>query len=91
MDTTVIGFLDALSSRVFWIAVVGFVVLNGAAIGVFALTRSRRLVNEWTGRLVGANALLLGAGLGVPLVSGLTKLGVRALASMLGTGPSPAP
>ena len=57
--------------------------MNGAAIAVFAMTRSRRLVNEWTGRLVALDAVLLGAGLGVPLLSGLAKIGVRALGSML--------
>jgi hypothetical protein len=85
------GFLSSLSSKVFWFAATCFILLNGAALAAFLLTRSRRLVDEWTPRLVTADVLLLGAGLGVPLVSGLAKLGIQAIASMLGTGPSTAP
>lgn len=86
-----IGFLDAISSRVFWFAAVAFVVMNGAAIAVLFLTRSRKLVNNWTGPLVAANALLLGAGLGVPLLTALTRIGVKAVASMLGSPSTPTP
>jgi hypothetical protein len=91
MADAVVSFLSALSSKVFWFAAICFVLLNGAALGAFVLTRSRRLVDEWTPRLLAADALLLGTGLGVPLVAGLAKLGVKAVASMLGAGPSAAP
>ena len=91
MESTLVSFLNSLSSKVFWLAAVTFVVLNGAAIAAFALTRSRRLVNDWTGKLVAVDALLLGAGLGIPLLSGLAKIGIRAVASVLGSPPPPAP
>lgn len=91
MAESLVSFLSGLSSKVFWFAAVCFVILNGAALVAFLLTRRRRLVDEWTPRLLAADALLLGAGLGVPLVSGLAKLGVQAVASMLGAGPTAAP
>lgn len=91
MAESLVSFLSALSSKVFWFAAICFVLLNGAALAAFLLTRSRRLVDEWTPRLVTADALLLGAGLGVPLMSGLAKLGIQAVGSMLGTGPTTAP
>jgi hypothetical protein len=91
MAESLVSFLSALSSKVFWFAAICFVLLNGAALAAFLLTRSRRLVDEWTPRLVAADALLLGAGLGVPLVSGLAKLGIQAIAATLGTGPATAP
>lgn len=91
MAESLASFLSALSSKVFWFAAICFVLLNGAALGAFLLTRSRRLVDEWTPRLLAADALLLGTGLGVPLLSGLAKLGIQAVASMLGTGPTAAP
>jgi hypothetical protein len=90
MDAAIAGFLDSLSSRVFWLAAVAFLAVNGAAIAVFAVTRNRRLVNEWTGRLVALDAMLLGAGLGVPLLSGLAKIGFHAVASLFGGGSTPA-
>jgi len=91
VESTLVSFLNSLSSKVFWLAAIAFVLVNGAALGVFALTKSRRLVNEWTGRRVAADALLLGAGLGIPLLSGLAKIGIRAVASVLGSSPTPAP
>lgn len=91
MTTTLVSFLSALSAKVFWFAGICFVLLNGAALAAFLLTRSRRLVDQWTPKLVTADALLLGVGLGVPLVSGLAKIGIQAIASMLGTAPTAAP
>jgi hypothetical protein len=73
------GFLTSLSSFLFRTALVAFFLINGAALAGFVLTRSRRLVDTWTPRLVAIDAVLLGAGLGVPLLAGLAKLGIRAL------------
>ncbi len=89
MEAGIVEFLNALSSKVFGLAAVGFALVNGAAVAAFALTRSRRLVDEWTPKLVTANAVLVGAGLGVPLLSGLAKLGVHAIAALFG-GSAPA-
>ena len=91
MAESVSGFLSSLSSSVFWFCAITFLVVNGAALAAFLLTRSRRMVDQWTPKLVTADALLLGAGLGVPLVSGLAKMGIQAIASLLGSGPSTAP
>ena len=91
MAESVGTFLSTVSSTVFWWCAIAFLVVNGAALAAFLLTRSRRLVDQWTPRLVTADALLLGAGLGVPLMSGLAKLGIQAIASMLGSGPTTAP
>jgi hypothetical protein len=91
VESSLLAFLNGLSSTVFWLAAILFVLVNGAAIATFALTRSRRLVNDWTSKLVAANVVLIGAGLGVPLFSGLAKIGVRAVASMLSSGPTPPP
>jgi hypothetical protein len=90
VEATLVGFLNGLSAKVFWFAAVVFVLMNGAAIVAFAMTRSRHLVNEWTGKLVALDAVLIGAGLGVPLVAGLAKIGVHALAAMFGGGATPA-
>jgi hypothetical protein len=84
VEATLVGFLNGLSSKIFWFAAVAFVLVNGAAVVAFGLTKSRRLVNEWTGKLVVLDAVLIGAGLGVPLVAGLAKIGVHALATMFG-------
>jgi hypothetical protein len=85
MEAAITDFLNAISARIFWIAAAGFVVINGAALATFLATRSRRLVDAWTPRLVATDAVLIGAGLGVPLLSGGVKFGVHAL-SMVITG-----
>jgi hypothetical protein len=90
VEATLVAFLNGLSSKVFWLSALVFLLVNGAALAAFTLTRSRRLVNEWTGKLVVADAVLVGAGLGVPLVAGLAKIGVHAVAAMFGGAPAPA-
>ena len=82
------AFLSSLGTTVFRVSAILFVILNGAAVAVFLMTRNRRLVDRWTPKLVTVDAVLLSAGLGVPLVSGLARIGVNALASMLGAGPT---
>ena len=78
------AFLDALGSKLFWLSLVCFVVINGAAVAAFVLTRSRRLVDTWMPRLLVADAILVGTGVGGPLLTGAAKLGVHALATMAG-------
>ena len=84
MEASLTAFLNGLSSRVFWFAAVAFVLLNGAAIAAFTLTRSRRLVDTWTSRLMVTDAILVGTAIGGPLLTGAAKLGVHALATMAG-------
>jgi hypothetical protein len=84
MSDNIVGFLGSLSSTVFRLAAICFILVNGAAIAAFALSRSRRLIDTWTPRIVTIDAVLLGAGLGVPLLAGATKLGVKMLAGMSG-------
>jgi hypothetical protein len=85
---SVANFLGSLSGTVFRIAVVSFLVINGTAIAVFALTRSRRLVDAWTPRVVTLDAVLLGAGLGAPLLAGAARLAVQALGGSVGVATS---
>lgn len=87
MEAAVLSFLEGLSSTVFRIAAVCFVLVNGTAALAFVMSRSRRLVDAWVPRVLAADAVLLAAGLGVPLVAGLARFGVRALASLAGGAP----
>jgi hypothetical protein len=84
METSLVSFLSSLSNTTFRVAAICFVLVNTAAIVAFALSKSRHLVDAWTKRIVTIDAVLLGAGLGVPLLAGAVKLGIRALAGMAG-------
>lgn len=91
MAESVSAFLSSLSSSVFWFSAIAFLIVNGAALAAFLVTRNRRLVDRWIPKLVTADAFLLTAGLGVPLVSGLARIGINALGSMLGGTPAGEP
>ena len=84
MVAAVADWLGSVSALVFRVAAVLFVLVNGAAIAAVALTRDRALVNRLTPPWLATNALLLGAGLGVPLVAGIARAGLLALAAMAG-------
>jgi len=86
METTAVSFLDALGSTVFRFAAICFIALNATAAVAVVMTRSRRIVDFWIPKLLVADGILIGTGLGVPLVAGLAKFGVKALSAMTGGG-----
>ena len=82
MEQTLISFLDSLSSKLFWLSTICFVLVNGTAVLAFVLTRNRRLVDAWTPRLIVTDAVLLATGVGGPLLTGAGRFVVHALATM---------
>jgi hypothetical protein len=77
--------LDQLRSAVFWLCVTGLLVLDLGAVAVVMGTRSRALVNRWTGPVLAANLLLLGVGVGVPVAAYAVRTVASALAPDLPT------
>ena len=80
MDVDIMQWLSVLSSTVIRLSVVLFVVVNAVALGVFAVKRDRALVQRWTSPWLATNLLLVGAGVGTPLLVGITKFAITALA-----------
>ena len=78
LESTVL-WLDQVSTEVFWICAAALVLIDVAAVAVVLQTRSRKIVDRWTSRVLTANLLLLGAGLGVPAVAYTAKLAATAL------------
>jgi len=74
--------LDSIGARAFGISATLFVLMNGAAIAILAIKRDYSLVNRWTSRLLAANLVLLGTGIGLPLATTLARSAVMALAPM---------
>lgn len=74
--------LDSIGARAFGISATMFVLMNGAAIAILAIKRDYSLVNRWTSRLLAANLVLLGTGIGLPLATTLARTAVMALAPM---------
>ncbi len=89
MQNTLLEWLARTGSQVFTVAAWLFVLVNGAAFAAVWITRDRTLVNRWTGRLLAVNVALLGAGLGVPLLTSVARLAITAVSpSMHVTIPS---
>ena len=80
MEFDVMQWLTTLSGTVVRTAIVLFVVLNAVALGIFAVKRDRALVQRWTSPWLAANIVLVGAGVGTPLLVGITKFAITALA-----------
>jgi len=77
--------LDQVRSAVFWSCLMGLLAVDAAAVVVVVVTRSRALVNRWTGPVLAANLALLGVGVGVPVVAYAARSVASALAPSLST------
>ena len=78
------AWLDGVAARVFALSATLFVLLNVGAVALVFLRRDRGLVNRWTARWLGANLLLLGAGVGMPLTAKVVRMAVDALSAAQG-------
>lgn len=90
MLDSVVLWLDQVSSQAFWTSAMALVAIDLVAVMVVLQTRSRALVNRWTGPVLAANLLLLGAGLGVPAVAFAAKAVANAVAPSMAASAAPA-
>lgn len=79
MESALLDWLSSVGSTAFRWSFVGFMVVNGVAISAVILTRDRTLVNRWTGRILAANLFLAGTGIGIPLITSVSRLAVAAV------------
>lgn len=69
MQGTVVSWLDGVGALAFTVSAWAFVALNAFALVILAWKRDRGLVNRWTSGFLAVNLVLLGTGLGVPLLT----------------------
>lgn len=81
MEPTVVSVLDSIRQVSFTVSLWAFLLLNGGAALLIAATRRRDLVQKFTSPWLAANILLLGTGVGVPMVAGVAK----SVVEMVGT------
>jgi hypothetical protein len=81
MDALASSLSDLAGAAFRWSAV-AFLLVNGVAALVLWITRDRRLVNRFTSPLLAANLLLLGTGVGLPVLAGAMRLVVTAVGSV---------
>ncbi len=83
MAAVVVEWLDRIGKTAFTYSAWSFVLLNGFGIAMVALKRDRAMVNRWTSRFLAVNGLLLGTGLGVPIVTMAMRSAIVAIAPAL--------
>lgn len=76
MEDGILNWLANVGSTAFRWSALGFLVVNAVAVTAVILTRDRSIVNRWTGRLIGANLALAATGLGIPLLTTVTRVAV---------------
>jgi len=76
MENSVLDWLASVGSTAFRWSAVGFVLVNAAAVAAVVLTKDRTLVNRWTGRILAANLVLVGTGIGIPLVAAASRFAI---------------
>ena len=79
METGILSWLESVGSTAFRWSALTFLVVNGIAVAAVIVTRDRSLVNRWTGKLIAANLGLAATGLGIPLVTSVTRLAIEAI------------
>lgn len=85
-----LSWLAGVGTTAFRWSALTFIVMNGVAISAFVLTRDRSLVNRWTGRLLAANLALAATGLGIPMLTTLTRAAIAAVMPSTRTSLMPA-
>jgi hypothetical protein len=80
MLVALVQWLDRVGPLVFWACIVGALAIDTVAAATVLGTRSRALVNKWTGAVLVANATLLGVGVAVPSAMYVAKMAVMAVA-----------
>jgi hypothetical protein len=85
MEQRILEWLDTVGWTAFILSAVAFVAVNGFAIAMVVAKRDRELVNRWTARFLAANVLLLGTGVGVPLLTMAARFTVVATAPVVRT------
>ncbi len=79
MESALVSWLSGVGAAAFRWSLTAFVIVNGLAVAAVILTRDRALVNRWTGRILAANLVLAGTGLGIPLLTAATRLALAAV------------
>ena len=76
MEAQVLEWLSGFSSIVVRLSIGVFLALNATMVAILVVRRDRALVQKYGSPWLAANLVLIGAGVGTPLLVGLTKFAV---------------
>lgn len=79
MEAAILAWLHDVAIRAFGLSLFLLLGLNALFALVLFATRDRGIVNRWTSRVLAANLMLVGTGIGVPMLA----LGSRVVVQMV--------
>jgi hypothetical protein len=83
MEAAILAWLQDVAIRAFGLSLFLLLAIDGAYALVIFATRDRAIVNRWTSRVLAANLVLAGTGIGVPMLALGSRLAVRAVAPLI--------
>ena len=90
MEAAILDWLSDVSVRAFGVSLIALLGIDLLFAAVILVRRDRELVNRWTSRVLAANLVLVGTGIGVPALAGGSRIAVRIVAPLIRAG-LPAP
>ena len=87
MEAAILAWLQELAIRAFGISLFLVLAIDGAFALVLFATRDRTIVSRWTSRVLAANLVLAGTGIGVPVLALSSRVAVRAIAPLIPSMP----
>jgi hypothetical protein len=88
MEAAILEWLQDVAIRAFGLSLFLLLAIDGAFALVLFVKRDRAIVNRWTSRVLAANLVLAGTGVGVPVLAMTSRLVVRAIAPLIPSAPS---
>ena len=88
MEAAILAWLQDLAIRAFGISLFLLLAIDGAFALILFATRDRGIVNRWTSRVLAANLVLAGTGVGVPVLALGSRVAVRVVAPLIPNIPS---
>lgn len=83
MEAAILDWLQQVALRAFGLSVAALIAINGAFAAVIFVRRDRELVNRWTSRVLAANLVLVGTGVGVPILALSARVAVSVVAPFI--------
>lgn len=83
MEAAILAWLHDVAIRAFGLSLFLLLAIDGVFAVVLLATRDRTIVNRWTSRVLAANLVLAGTGIGVPMLALGSRVAVRMVAPLI--------
>ena len=77
MEAAILAWLQDVAIRAFGLSLFVMLAINGVFAVILLVTKDRGIVNRWTSRVLAANLVLAGTGIGVPVLALGSRVAVR--------------